>query len=537
MIDTAKLNTGFKLALEGNLEEANKIFDELIENNSTDIAFLGMLANLHIQTKQYEKAKDCLRKICNVKEDFKTITTLGDLEFQTENYDKAIAILEKALSIGKTPEIYRKLIASYRKLHIYGNALKRSKEMLELYPDNFEALNGLIDALINTGNVSDAKALCNEYIKKYPKAPLLWINLGFIEELSNSDYQKALEYYHKANEVDEDKTSSALYHIAIGYSNIGDYENSFKSYKHYIEKRPDNLSAKVSLGMLQLKFKQFEEGFNNYYQRPIIKHGLEGLSNNIYKFGKPFDNDIIVICDQGLGDHLQFIRYLPIIKNKFNSIQVATQKPLIRLFKNNFTDIEFIEPTEINPEKQAIRICDLPYVFGIDFDNIPYSSGYLNAEPAEIKSDKLKVGLCWEAGGIGIRGPLQRTIYIDYFDKIFKLDNIQTYSLQIEDTFNALQKYPQMINLGKNFKDFYDTAKAIKSMDLVICVDTSVMHLAAAMGVKTFLLLPYISDWRWFEDTKTTPWYDSVEIFKQTDPINWVEPIEDIICRLKELSS
>ena len=94
-----------------------------------------------------------------------------------------------------------------------------------------------------------------------------------------------------------------------------------------------------------------------------------------------------------------------------------------------------------------------------------------------------------------------------------------------------------MINLAKYFKDFENTAQALKAMDILVTVDTSVAHMAGALGVKTYLMLPYTTDWRWFEDTKTTPWYDSVEIFKQTDPINWVEPIEDIICRLKELSS
>ena len=77
----------------------------------------------------------------------------------------------------------------------------------------------------------------------------------------------------------------------------------------------------------------------------------------------------------------------------------------------------------------------------------------------------------------------------------------------------------------------------MKAMDVIISVDTSVAHLAGALGVKTFLMLPYVNDWRWFNDTKTTPWYKSVEIFKQTDLISWEKPIEDIICNLKEYSS
>ena len=537
MIDKVLLNTGFKLSIEGRFDEANKIFDELLENNPKDLSLFGMLANLFVKTKQIEKAKDCLRKICKIKEDFNTITTLGMLEYQTQNYDRAAAIFEKALTLGKTVEIYSSLLTSYRYLRKYANLLVRAKEMLELYPDNFDAIHGIINSLMNTGKVFEAKEFCFKYLQKFPKTPFLWIDFGFIEELTNSNTKQALEYYLKAYELDKDNTSTAPYHIALAYCTLKDYENAFKYYNICLKRDPNDISAKTDLGMLQLRLKQFKEGYHNYYQRKIYKHALDGASENIYKLGAPLEKDIVIICDQGYGDHIQFIRYLPVIKNKFNSIQVVTPKPLMKLFEENFPDIDFIDVSELDPKKQAIRICDMPIVFDIDFDNVPYPEGYLNIKPTDIKSEKLKVGLCCEAGGVNIRGPLQRTVHIDYFDKIFKLDNIQTYFLQLEDSFNAIEKYPQMINLGKDFKDFSDTAKAIKAMDLVICVDTSVMHLAAALGVKTFLLLPYITDWRWFDDTKTTPWYDSVEIFKQIDPIDWVKPIEDIICRLKELSS
>jgi ADP-heptose:LPS heptosyltransferase len=110
-------------------------------------------------------------------------------------------------------------------------------------------------------------------------------------------------------------------------------------------------------------------------------------------------------------------------------------------------------------------------------------------------------------------------------------------SLPVTDSLNGNERYAdRMINLAKDFKNFKDTAEALKAMDVVITVDTSVAHLAGALGVKTFLLLPYATDWRWFEDTKTTPWYDSVELFKQKDSISWENVIEDIICRLKEYS-
>ena len=132
---------------------------------------------------------------------------------------------------------------------------------------------------------------------------------------------------------------------------------------------------------------------------------------------------------------------------------------------------------------------------------------------------------------------INRTINIKLLEPILNLENIQIYSFQLKDTLKGNERYPQMINLAKDFKSFEDTAKAINAMDIVITVDTSVAHLAGAMGKKTFLMLPYASDWRWFSDTKTTPWYNSIEIFKQTDPISWEEPIKEIICRINEFYS
>ena len=129
---------------------------------------------------------------------------------------------------------------------------------------------------------------------------------------------------------------------------------------------------------------------------------------------------------------------------------------------------------------------------------------------------------------------INRTINIKCFAPLIQKENLQIYSLQVEDTLKGCEQFPQMINLGKDFKNFSDTAKAIMAMDVVVTVDTSVAHLAGALGVKTLLLLPYASDWRWFSDNKTTPWYDSIKIFKQINSISWEEPINDIIAELEK---
>ena len=206
------------------------------------------------------------------------------------------------------------------------------------------------------------------------------------------------------------------------------------------------------------------------------------------------------------------------------------------MFAKNYKEINFVPYEELNPNIQTIFITDLAYVLNIDFDNIPYSEGYLQANNASIENSKLKVGLCWEAGSAGIRTMINRTINIKFFEKMLNLEDIQVYSFQVDDTLNGNERYSQMINLAKDFKTFSDTASALKSMDILVTVDTSVVHLAGALGVKTFLLLPYATDWRWFRDTKKTPWYNSIEIFKQQNHISWEKEINEIIEKLLNLA-
>jgi hypothetical protein len=296
-----------------------------------------------------------------------------------------------------------------------------------------------------------------------------------------------------------------------------------------LEYLPHDERAEVSLGLCYLTQKRFKEGYDLLYSRTI---GIaKNYTNNLWNYGTQLDEELVVICDQGLGDKIQFIRYIPFLAKKHN-IKVAVSNDLIDLFKQNYPKIEFINYADIDPKMQALRLTDLAYVLDMNFDNIPYSEGYLDAEPFDIKSDKLKVGLCWEAGASGLRGMINRTIHVQCLEPVLNLPNIQTYSFQYDDTFGGNEKYPQMINLAKDFKNLSDTARALKSMNVVVTVDTVIAHLAGALGVKTYLLLPYAPDWRWFytgEDLTETPWYDSVKIFMQKDHISWDEPINSIV--------
>ena len=525
MIDLEQLNKAISLTQKGEFGEAEKIYLQLLEQEPGNASLLSAFGLFYVNQGNYEKASKYLRKACKIKESLGTVSALGFCEYQRKDYKSAVDILEHALQFGETPEIYTKIINSLFELKFYKKAIEYAAIMHQKYPDSPESILSMVKSLIYSGKLSEAEIMCVNYLKEHQDAQQFWFQLGFLKELIYSDDKQAYECYRIASELGQ---PSAYYNMAVSMQKQGKYVEAEELYNKMLEYFPNDENTIVSLGMCKLAQKKFKEGYKLFFQRS---------GKNNYKIGDSFNDEVVVICEQGYGDHIQFARYLPFLKEKVKKLFVAAPNALIEIFQANYPEIKFITQDKIKPEQQIIRITDLAYILDMDFDHIPFSEGYLNTKTQEIKSNKLKVGLCWEAGSAGIRTMINRTINIKLFEDILNMENIQIYSFQVQDTLKGNEKYPQMINLAKDFHNFEDTAKALKSMDVVISVDTSVAHLAGALGVKTFLMLPYATDWRWFSDTKTTPWYKSVEIFKQNDPISWEKPFGDIICRLNEYSS
>lgn len=527
MIDFEAINKAVALTQQGQFEAAEKIYHEVLEKNPNDAGVLSLVGLFYVNIGNFDKASEFLTKACSIKETFGTISALGFAEYERRDYKKASEYLEKALSYKETADVYDKLISSLFEIKNYKKAVKFTDKMCEKFPDNLRSKFNRIKALTYSGKMLEAEKLCIEALKQNPEIPMFWFQLGYLNELIYSDDKKALQCYEAAAELG---SKQAYYNIAVSYMKLQDFEKAETYYKKMLEYYPNNNDTISSLGMCYLKQKKFKAGYNLFFQRHTPM--LARFSKNPWKVGDKIEDEVVILCDQGFGDHIQFLRYLPFIPAK--KIHVASQPALIDLFKSNYPQFDFIEFSQIDANMQSMLITDLAYILGIDFEHIPSSAGYLKSKAADIKSEKLKVGLCWEAGSAGIRTMINRTINIKCFAPLIQKENLQIYSLQVEDTLKGCEQFPQMINLGKDFKNFSDTAKAIMAMDVVVTVDTSVAHLAGALGVKTLLLLPYASDWRWFSDNKTTPWYDSIKIFKQINSISWEEPINDIIAELEK---
>ena len=529
MMDIEELKKAIYLTAQKKFKEAESLYNQLLADNPEDAVLLSAAGLFYVEQKDYDKAVGLLKRACAIKETAGTVSALGFAQYEQKYYAEAVRTFERALQFDENVDIYNKLILSLFEIKDYKKAIELTEKMKELFPDNPKTIANLVKSYTQQGKMLEAEKICIEYLQKHPAEPSLWYHLGLLKELIYSDDLRAIECYKIAG---EQGSPSADYNIAVAYQKIGEYKKAEEHYKKFLQRFPNENTGLISLGMCYLAQKRFGDGYSLISAR---EGGVgEKYTKNLWKPGKSLDKELVIIADQGLGDRIQFVRYIPFL-NGYN-IKIAINDSLRNLFEKNYPDIGFIKYEEINPDTQALRITDLACALNMDFDNIPFADGYLDTKPADIKSDKVKIGLCWEAGSSGRRSMINRTINVKSLEPLFDLQNIQLYSFQVNDSFNGNERYKdKMINLACNFKDFSDTASALKSMDAVVTVDTCIVHLAGALGIKTALLLPYSSDWRWFDDEKTTPWYKSVEIFKQRNPISWEEEIGRIAKKLSQI--
>jgi hypothetical protein len=304
--------------------------------------------------------------------------------------------------------------------------------------------------------------------------------------------------------------------------------------------KPEDVEANYSLGMSYLMDRNFSEGYKYFLKRRT--KGKEQL-NNLWEGEKHADKTILVYCDGGLGDAIMFSRYFPLLKNCFKNVKVIVREPLIKIFQASFENIGFYSSINDVEYDYSVLAMNLPYFLNMDFSDIPGTEGYLQADNKKIeeygekyfKTEKLKIGFVAFSGDKEKRNARKRSIGFKMLEKLRSVENIELYSFQKPD--ELFQYAPEgYVDLGSTFSNFLDTASALKNLDVLVSVDTSVVHLAGALGVKSYLMLPYNSEWRWFDAKNPCSWYKSVKFFTQKTFDDWKSVVDEIYEDLSSVS-
>ena len=221
--------------------------------------------------------------------------------------------------------------------------------------------------------------------------------------------------------------------------------------------------------------------------------------------------------------------------NELKSVLTDKEMKILNMKIEGLSNIEIMElfkQESIMKFDYHIPMLSLPLVLGLNENNMFISkSGYLKSNPDIVErykeqyfnNKKFKIGIKWRGN---THYEMDRVIDIKSFTKLFNIENTKFYSFQ---TFEGAEDLNQIINdydivdIGKTVKNFADTAGALENLDLVICNDTSLAHLAGALGKPCWILLPYLYNWRWHLDLNNCDWYDSVKLYRQKERGNWDE--------------
>ena len=517
------------------------------------------LALIYIDNKEIDNALIYALKAYELNKNDEDISSLLSTIYELKNdIVNAIFYLKNSAKINPNQYLYNyNLAVLYSKINEKNNAIDYYKKVLELNPNH-------IQTLVNLSVIYRQSSLETslEYILKAysinPEEKNVCLNLAQVykDKFMNIESLNILFKMLSSNK----KIPEAYALIAINYMDMGDYKNALINYelaikyepnninyqhgkasalkylgyfneaklimKKIVDENPDAIQSATTLGMMYLSEDNFKEGMKLYSLRSLDTKFSELFKNNIWNIDLKLDNKTVVVySDCGLGDTIMFARYLPFLNKIAKKVILQTDKELVSILKNSFLDILVISKTEKLPEYDiAIPIMNLPYALNMDFKNPVLSNSYLNSNIHNCNllqnTKNKKIGLFWQGNKRVFKN---RSIPFSEIKKLL-IEPYNFYSFQIENN----EEHPNLIKLSEYISDYSDTASFLKQIDLLITIDSSIVHVAGSLGVKTFLLLPYTPEWRWYNDDNTTRWYDSVTIFKQTKSGDWNSVIERV---------
>ena len=306
----------------------------------------------------------------------------------------------------------------------------------------------------------------------------------------------------------------------------------------------NDYSTLWNLSLCALRLKYFEEGFLLYENRWLKKNNPEKKKFDQIRLPKNLDEvvdkKILIWDEQGLGDTIQFSRFVIELLKFSKKITFVVNSKLTEILKNLDKNVNVVSYNSIDPSTFDFQIplCSLPMYLSIKNTNeINYYQIKIKSERSKnlIKNNNLNVGISW-SGNPNYSLDNYRSISFKHFEDIFKLEDINFYKLSQNVRNEEYLEFSSLTNLTDfGNKSLNEISQIISNLDLVISSDTSIIHLAGILNVKSYLLLNYNSDWRWFNDKKNTIWYPSVEIIKQNNFDSWINVFKKLKSKLVTL--
>ncbi|HEY2679088.1 MAG TPA: tetratricopeptide repeat protein [Steroidobacteraceae bacterium] len=576
----ARLQQGRALHRQGLLVQAQAIYEEILRSEPRHFDALHSLGVIAAQSKNPRQAADLFAKAIasNVQSAVAhhnlglALTELGQRHAALASYDKALTIKPDFVqALFNRGNLLYRLGQAHAALASYDAVIAAKADHAEAHSNRGVALSYLgqweaalasFDRAIaikadyaephsNRGNVlgvlkrlDEALASCNQAIAIKSDYAEAYANRGnVLRDLQQPD--AALASYDQAIAIKADYVE-AYCSRGILLKDLKQLDAALASYDRAIAVDADHADAHTNKAIVLLMRGEFKEGWAEYqwrWKRREIAESVTGGMDSARKIWRGAEaiagKTLLLQCEQGLGDTLQFCRYATLAAQSGARIILEVQEPLTGLMSSVEGVSQVVAKGSSLPEfDHRCPLLDLPLVFGTTLDTIPNRSAYITSDPARVarwaarlgEKRRPRVGLVW-SGNAHHEHDHHRSVVlrqlIDHLPTHLQYVTLQTEVRERDEP--ALRAGGQVLNLSGEL-DFYfdDTAALCDCLDLVISVDTSLAHLSGALGKETWLLLSFVSDWRWLLDRHDSPWYPTVRLYRQQKTDDWSDVFEKI---------
>jgi tetratricopeptide (TPR) repeat protein len=477
---------------------------------------LGILFN---QTKRFPEAEAAWRRAVKIRPDHADAhNNLGNLLNQTQRFSEAEAAWRRAL---------------------------------EIRPDHANAHNNLGNLLNATKRISEAEAAYRRALEIQPNHANAHNNLGNLLKQTKRFPEAEAAYLHAL--TFQPDHADARNNLGSLLKQLRRFAEAEAVYRRALEIRPDHAEACYNLGALLLHTGRLSEGWPlheaRYHEAMPGRIVPPSLAYAQWQ-GESLENkSILVHCEQGFGDQIQFVRYLASLKAMGASrVTLICSAPLLPLFEG-IAGADVVLTTDEVAKAPAhdywIFLLSLPLHLATTLDSIPATIPYLKANldrlgawRARLPAADLRIGLVW-AGNAAQNNDANRSLPgLATLAPLWDIPGVHFVSLQKgqgEDEAAASQPGPLLTHVGSDIKDFADSAAIVAQLDLVICVDTAIAHLAGALGTPCWVLLPSVNAaWRWLDERTDSPWYPgTMRLFRQRDLDDWAPTILEVAQALR----
>ncbi len=532
------------------LREQNKLAEAVVSYRvamDLDPNNVGIGSNLGATLQELGKLDEAIeiyKNVLMIKPDYaKLYNTLGGVLMRQHKRDEAIENYREAIALEPDyVEAYDNLGTALQEQGRLEEAIENYHKALSLRSDYVRAYNNLANVLKKQGRYDEAVANYLMAVAIEPDNAVIYSNLGTAQQ-EWGHLEEAIENYHKAVKIDPDY-AEAYSNLGAALQEQGKLEEAIASCDRAISLKPDFAMAHLNRSISLLLSGNYQEGWAEYEWRLCTERYHTRI------FQKPRWNgtalksrSILVHAEQGFGDTIQFVRYLPMVRSRGGHVIFECQRSLLRLLRCCEGVDKIIdqnspgEPSEIYDFH--VPLLSLPGIFGTTLGTIPLKRPYIHVdEKLSAKWHKIigsaisfKVGLVWAGGPSRNYVYFNRSCTLNDFAPLAEVSGVTFYALQKGPAATEVINPPERMeihNLERELHDFAETAAVIDNLDLVISVDTAVVHLAGALGKPVWTLLPFSPDWRWMLDREESQWYPSMRLFRQRDRDGWDRVIERV---------